>query len=231
MLPWLPPQPVSFPPLDNALDEPAGLLAAGGDLTPAWLLEAYRRGIFPWYADGQPILWWSPDPRLVLFSDEIRIRRSLAKRLRNAGFQVTFDHDFAAVIAACAAPRADCEGTWITTPMQIAYTRLHRMGQAHSIEVWRNEQLVGGLYGIALGCMFFGESMFSRESDASKIALVHLVHRLQAQGGGLIDCQMRTPHLVSLGAREIARSEFIGYLEHYTNQPAADWAKTASTRE
>lgn len=231
MLPWLPSRPVGFPSLDSALDEPDGLLAAGGALTPEWLLAAYQRGIFPWYSEDQPILWWSPDPRLVLFPDEIRVRRSLAKRLRNAGFRVTFDRAFAAVIAACAAVRADAEGTWITPSMQAAYHRLYQLGHAHSVEVWYEERLVGGLYGIALGRMFFGESMFSRERDASKVALVHLARHLQAQGGGLIDCQMHTPHLVSLGARDIARRDFIVYLEHYTGQPEAGWANAASTSD
>lgn len=223
MLPWLPARPIRFPPLATALDEPDGLLAAGGALTPEWLLAAYRRGIFPWFADGQPILWWSPDPRLVLFPDEIRVRRSLAKRLRNAGFHITADRDFAAVIEACATTRAAAEGTWITAPMQAAYHRLHQLGYAHSIEVWQAERLVGGLYGVALGRMFFGESMFSLERDASKVALVHLARHLQARGGGLIDCQMHTPHLVSLGARDIARADFIDYLEEYAGQSRLDW--------
>ncbi|GHB04944.1 leucyl/phenylalanyl-tRNA--protein transferase [Modicisalibacter luteus] len=229
MLPWLPSQPVAFPPLDYALDEPDGLLAAGGALTPDWLLAAYRRGIFPWYSEGQPILWWSPDPRLVLFPAEVRVRRSLAKRMRNAGFKVTCDHDFDGVINACATSRADAEGTWITAPMQQAYRQLHRLGHAHSIEVWRNERLVGGLYGISLGRMFFGESMFSVESDASKVALVHLTRYMQANGGGLIDCQMHTPHLVSLGARDIARNDFIVYLEEYVDQPALSWDMYATS--
>lgn len=223
MLPWLPSDSVDFPPLDTALDEPAGLLAAGGALTPEWLLTAYRRGIFPWYSVGQPILWWSPDPRLVLFPDEIHVRRSLAKRLRNAGFQVTFDQAFDAVIEACSSIRADAEGTWITDPMKQAYRRLHRLGYAHSVEVWHGAQLVGGLYGVSLGKLFFGESMFSRERDASKVALVHLARHMQHRGGGLIDCQMHTSHLVSLGARDIARKEFIDYLDVYVDQPAPDW--------
>lgn len=222
MLPWLPPQPISFPPLDCALDEPNGLLAAGGTLTPDWLLAAYRRGIFPWFSDDQPILWWSPDPRLVLFPEEIRVRRSLAKRLRNGGFTVSVDRAFSAVVNACATMRTDSEGTWITDSMQSAYQQLHQLGHAHSIEVWRENRLVGGLYGVELGGVFFGESMFTYERDASKVALVHLSRHLQRQGG-LIDCQMTTPHLVSLGAREIARSEFIDYLEHYTEQPEANW--------
>lgn len=223
MLPWLPAQPIHFPPLDSALDAPDGLLAAGGALTPDWLLAAYRRGIFPWFADDQPILWWSPDPRLVLFSGEIRVRRSLAKRLRNAGFDITCDNDFAAVIEACAAPRADAEGTWITASMQAAYRRLHQLGHAHSIEVRRHGHLVGGLYGVAIGRVFFGESMFSLERDASKVALVHLARYLERQGGGLIDCQMTTPHLLSLGARSIARDQFINYLNQYADRPAPNW--------
>lgn len=223
MLPWLPTQPIAFPPLNSALDEPDGLLAAGGALTPDWLLAAYRRGIFPWFSEGQPILWWSPNPRLVLFPEQLRVRRSLAKRLRNAGFEVTFDRDFDAVIHACASSRAAAEGTWITAPMQQAYGQLHRLGHAHSVEVWRNDRLVGGLYGVSLGRMFFGESMFSLESDASKVALVHLTRYMQANGGGLIDCQMHTPHLVSLGARDIARNDFIDYLEKYVDQPAPGW--------
>ncbi|MEC9483840.1 MAG: leucyl/phenylalanyl-tRNA--protein transferase [Halomonas sp.] len=233
MLPWLSPHPIAFPPVESALDEPDGLLAAGGALTPDWLLAAYRRGIFPWFSEGQPILWWSPDPRLVLFPREIRIRCSLAKRLRNAGFEVTFDRDFRAVIQACATLRADAEGTWITAPMQAAYVRLHELGHAHSVEVWRGDALVGGLYGVSLGRMFFGESMFSRENDASKVALVHLAEHLDAAGGGLIDCQMHTPHLVSLGARDIARTEFIGYLESHIDQPAPGWAMDVirATRE
>lgn len=215
MLPWLPPTPIQFPPTDTALDDPDGLLAAGGALTPAWLLAAYRRGIFPWYSDDQPILWWSPDPRMVLFPEELKVRRSLAKRLRNGGFSTSLDRAFAAVIEACAETRAAHEGTWITAEMRHAYLALHRLGHAHSVEVWREEELVGGLYGVAIGRMFFGESMFSRERDASKIALVALARHLQAAGGGLIDCQMHTAHLASLGARDIARDSFLDYLEQY----------------
>lgn len=231
MLPWLPAQPIHFPPLDTALDAPDGLLAAGGALTPDWLLAAYRRGIFPWFAEEQPILWWSPDPRLVLFPDQLRITRSLAKRLRNGGFHVTCDNAFAAVIEACATIRANAEGTWITASMQASYHRLYQLGHAHSIEIWRNERLVGGLYGVALGRMFFGESMFSLESDASKVALVHLARHLRMQGGGLIDCQMTTPHLLSLGARSIARSEFIDYLNEYVDQPAPSWDLASPPRD
>lgn len=215
MLPWLPPSPVQFPPIVQALDDPDGLLAAGGALTPAWLLAAYRRGIFPWFSDGQPILWWSPDPRMVLFPEELKVHRSLAKRLRNGGFHVTTNADFRGVIDGCAMTRANQGGTWITPEMRSAYLTLHRLGHAHSIEVWRDEALVGGLYGVALGKIFFGESMFSLERDASKIALVHLARHLEANGGGLIDCQMHTTHLASLGARDIARQHFLDYLEQY----------------
>ncbi|MDW7746703.1 leucyl/phenylalanyl-tRNA--protein transferase [Halomonas sp.] len=215
MLPWLPDRPVGFPPVASALRDPDGLLAAGGALTPEWLLAAYRRGIFPWFSDDQPVLWWSPDPRMVLFPGEIRVRRSLAKRLRNGGFSVTADTAFERVVAACAAPRDGQPGTWITTEMQAAYGRLHALGAARSVEVWRADALVGGLYGVAMGPVFFGESMFSRAPDASKVALVHLVHTMSAGDGRLIDCQMHTGHLASLGARDIARSEFIGYLEQW----------------
>lgn len=218
MLPWLSSYCVQFPNVDQALDDPDGLLAAGGALTPEWLLAAYRRGIFPWFSDGQPILWWSPNPRMVLFPEEIRVRRSLAKRLRNAGFRVSFDQDFAAVIDACATSRAYQEGTWITHEMQTAYLALHDLGHAHSVEVWHEQRLVGGLYGVALGKVFFGESMFSRERDASKIALVHLARHLLACGGGMIDCQMHTEHLAWMGARDIARGEFIDYLDRYVQQ-------------
>lgn len=219
MLPWLPPSPVQFPPVSEALCDPDGLLAAGGALAPEWLLAAYRRGIFPWFSDGQPILWWSPNPRMVLFPNEIRIRRSLAKRLRNGGFTVTANRAFDAVTAACAAPREAQPGTWINDDMRRAYARLHAIGAAHSVEVWRQNALVGGLYGVALGPVFFGESMFSWATDASKVALVRLAGSMAAGGGRLIDCQMHTPHLASLGAREIARAGFIDYLEEWLSHP------------
>ncbi|MCE8037064.1 leucyl/phenylalanyl-tRNA--protein transferase [Halomonas sp. MCCC 1A11062] len=213
MLSWLPARPVRFPPVSHALRDPEGLLAAGGELTPEWLLAAYRHGIFPWYSDDQPILWWCPNPRMVLFLDELRIARSLDKRLRNGGLRVTFDRAFAAIVRACAEPRQGQPGTWITEEMHAAYVTLHRLGYARSVEVWRGAELVGGLYGVAMGPVFFGESMFSRANDASKIALVHLVRAMRAGGGRLIDCQMHTRHLASLGARDIARTEFINYLE------------------
>ncbi|NWO11606.1 leucyl/phenylalanyl-tRNA--protein transferase [Chromohalobacter salexigens] len=229
MLPWLPPHRIGFPPVEQALREPDGLLAAGGELSPDWLRCAYRRGIFPWFAPGEPILWWSPDPRLVLFPDEIHVRRSLAKRLRNAGFTVTFDHAFSTVIDACAAPREEHAGTWITPEMRHAYCRLHAESVAHSVEVWRDGELVGGLYGIGLGGVFFGESMFSRVADASKVALVHLARHLSAHGGQLIDCQVHTPHLASLGARRIARSTFIDYLDQYTEGHGSPMPWSSST--
>ena len=215
MLPWLSAHPVQFPPVSQALDQPSGLLAAGGTLEPAWLLAAYRQGIFPWYSDNQPILWWSPDPRTVLFPEELHVSRSLAKRVRNGGFEVTFNRAFAAVVTACSAPRPEQDGTWITQEMQAAYLTLHQLGYARSVEVWDNNTLVGGLYGVALGPVFFGESMFSHRRDASKIALVHLVQAMRHDGGKLIDCQMHTQHLARLGARNIARADFIGYLDTY----------------
>ena len=197
-----------FPPLAAAQKEPNGLLAVGGDLSPRRLLDAYRRGIFPWYSEGDPILWWSPDPRMVLFPDELRVTRSLAKTLRNKSHEVRFDTAFDAVMRGCAAPRPGQGGTWIGPEMRAAYRKLHDLGYAHSAETWIDGELAGGLYGVAIGAAFFGESMFSRARDASKIALVALVRRLAAEGYGLIDCQMHTAHLASLGAREIPRAEF-----------------------
>ena len=207
---WLSPQdaPDRFPPIEQALDEPAGLLAAGGDLSSERLLAAYQRGIFPWYSPGQPVLWWAPDPREVLYPSEFRRSRSLMKSLRNRGFELTVDRDFDAVIRACAAPRPHSIGTWITPEMRAAYLELHRLGYAHSIETWREGRLVGGLYGVRLGGVFFGESMFSRESDASKVALSHLVDLCLELGIAVIDCQLASRHLKSLGSRSIPRSEF-----------------------
>jgi leucyl/phenylalanyl-tRNA---protein transferase len=197
-----------FPPLEQALDEPEGLLAAGGNLAPARLLAAYRRGIFPWYSAGQPVLWWSPDPREVLFPQEFKCSRSLAKTLRNRGFEVTFDRDFATVVAACASRRPNSAGTWITPEMLAAYRELHVRGHAHSVEVRLAGQLVGGLYGVLLGRVFFGESMFSRERDASKVAMARLVERAGVAGLQLIDCQLPTAHLRTLGSRPVPRAEF-----------------------
>lgn len=198
-----------FPDVSLALTDPPGLLAVGASLDPDCLLRAYRGGIFPWYEAGQPILWWSPDPRLVLFPERLRISRSLRKTLRNGGFEVSFDRDFAAVVRACGEPREASAGTWITAEMMAAYERLHRLGHAHSVEAWHEGRLVGGLYGVALGRVFFGESMFHRRTDASKVAFAALVRRLHESGFEMIDCQMETGHLVSLGAETLPRTAFI----------------------
>lgn len=203
----------SFPPLEKALDDPNGLLAIGGDLSPQRLIEAYRSGIFPWFNEDEPILWWSPDPRMVLFPEELKISRSLRKTLYKDHYQILTDTAFTQVMHACAAPRKGQSGTWIHPEMIAAYTTLHDMGLAHSVETWIDGELVGGLYGVALGKVFFGESMFSSSTDASKIAFVHLVKQLQYREFGLIDCQVKTHHLASLGAREISRASFSLQLE------------------
>lgn len=224
MLTWLNRENLTFPPLEKALREPNGLLAAGGDLSPERLIQAYRHGCFPWYQDGQPILWWSPDPRTVLLPEELHMSRSLRKLLRQQRYQVSFDRDFAAVIQACAAPRAYADGTWITNNMQAAYLKLHERGFAHSVEVWDGDALVGGLYGLAMGRLFFGESMFSRADNASKVGFATLVNHLHASGFVMIDCQMPTEHLHSLGARAISRKAFAEYLQRYVDQPnSATW--------
>lgn len=197
-----------FPPVENALIEPNGLLAVGGDLSPQRLLAAYCKGIFPWFNEDDPILWWSPDPRMVMFPSELKISRSLRKTLKKDYYQICTDRCFTQVMQACAAPRKEQAGTWIHPQMIAAYSALHEMGLAHSVETWIDGELAGGLYGVSLGKVFFGESMFSRQPDASKIAFVHLVKQLQCWEYGLIDCQVRTGHLASLGAREISRAEF-----------------------
>lgn len=224
MIRWLGPRD-PFPPVEAALREPNGLLAAGADLTPARLVDAYRRGIFPWSGDDEPMLWWTPDPRMVLFLDELRVSRSLRRRIRAGGFTVTADVAFGDVIAGCAEPRLDGDGTWITDAVAWAYQELHRLGMAHSIETWVGDDLVGGLYGVTIGRMFYGESMFARVSDASKLALVFLVRQLARWGFEMIDCQMSTPHLASLGAREIPRREFVQRLQALTAAPGipAPW--------
>lgn len=208
-----------FPPLEQALDEPDGLLAAGGDLASARLLAAYRRGIFPWYSAGQPVLWWSPDPREILIPGEFRCSRSLAKSMRNRGFEIDFDRDFAAVVGACAARRESSAGTWITPEMHAAYAELHALGHAHSVEVRLGGELVGGLYGVLMGTLFFGESMFSRTSDASKAALAWLVERGLVAGLTLIDCQLPTPHLRSLGSKPMNRRDFSARVRAATAVP------------
>jgi leucyl/phenylalanyl-tRNA---protein transferase len=197
-----------FPPLDHALDEPNGLLAVGGDLTIDTLLNAYRRGIFPWYSSDQPILWWSPEPRAVILPAHVHVSRSLAKRMRQGGFELGWDHDFAAVIDACAAPRVAASGTWITPAMRSAYLALHAAGHAHAIECRIDGRLCGGLYGVVVGRVFFGESMFSHARDASKVVLVTLCRWLCAWGYELFDCQLPSAHLTSLGARTMPRAEF-----------------------
>ncbi len=189
--------------------EPNGLLCAGLDLSPARILDAYRHGIFPWFNPGEPVLWWSPDPRMVLVPAEVKVARSLRQRMKRGGYEVRVDTSFREVMLACAEPRAGQSGTWISQPMLDAYARLHELGYAHSVETWMDGELAGGLYGMAIGRMFYGESMFSRRPDASKLALVHLCRQLEAWGFGLIDCQMETAHLASMGARPIPRSEFI----------------------
>ncbi|MBP8007867.1 MAG: leucyl/phenylalanyl-tRNA--protein transferase [Thiopseudomonas sp.] len=230
MITWLNRASLKFPPLHKALREPNGLLAAGGDLSAERLVAAYRHGCFPWYQDGQPLLWWSPDPRTVLLPNNLHISRSLRKVLRSDLFSVTFDRNFTDVIHACSEPRKDEDGTWITSEMQAAYFALHAQGHAHSVEVWQQDQLVGGLYGIAIGQLFFGESMFSRTSNASKVGFVTLVSALKAAGFVLIDCQMPTAHLISLGAESIRRSEFSEYLtQHLDINTDMQWLTPAIT--
>jgi leucyl/phenylalanyl-tRNA--protein transferase len=238
---WIRPgdPPDAFPDPQRALHEPDGLLAVGGDLEPARLLAAYRRGIFPWYEAGQPILWWSPDPRAVLLPDELRVSTSLRKTLRTGRLRVTLDVAFAEVVSACAAPRVHQRGTWLTAEMQHAYIRLHEMGYAHSVEAWSGDALAGGLYGVTLGRVFFGESMFSRLRDASKVALVRLVEEARARGIHLIDCQVQSHHLETLGSRTMSRQEFLRLLDRlcadaqpgsWNVAPAAGRADGASQR-
>lgn len=212
----------SFPPPSQALREPNGLLAAGGDVVPERLLAAYPRGIFPWYNEGQPVLWWSPDPRAVLLPGEIRVNRSLRKRLRNAGFEISLDTAFEDVIDACARierPSQPEPGTWITSDMRETFLALHERGYAHSVEAWRDGELAGGLYGIAIGRVFFGESMFSRITDASKVALVWLCRQLQAWDFPILDCQVESAHMRRLGALEIPRSRFLEILDRHCRRP------------
>lgn len=214
-LPWIAADapPDALPRCEHALTHPNGLLAAGGRLSSDWLLHAYRHGVFPWYGEDQPILWWSPDPRAVLPVDAFKVSRSLRRRLNRGDYRVTADRAFAAVIAACAEPRDEVAGTWITPAMRDAYLRLHREGFAHSFETWQGEQLVGGLYGIAIGSVFFGESMFTRATDASKVAFATAMSFFAHDGIELVDCQVPTAHLASLGAFEVPRSDFIATIE------------------
>jgi leucyl/phenylalanyl-tRNA--protein transferase len=215
--------------LEHALREPPGLLAAGGDLSPARLLAAYERGVFPWYSAQQPILWWSPDPRMVLFPNEFKCSRSLGKTLRNGPFTSRVDSDFGATIRACAAPRRSGPDTWLNNDMIASYEQLHELGFGHSIETYDAGQLVGGLYGIQLGQVFFGESMFSLSRDASKVALARLVEECRARDIQLVDCQVASAHLASLGAREVSRSQFVGLLRRYARRsPRGSWAAAAA---
>ncbi len=204
---------IEFPNPELALSDPNGLLAFGGDLSPERLINAYQHGIFPWFNPGNPICWWSPDPRAVLFFDDLKISQSLAKTIRQNRFTITTDQAFDQVISACAATRKNAPGTWITDEMIIAYNNLHALGHAHSIEAWQDDKLVGGLYGVSVGSVFCGESMFSRLRDASKVVIVHLVRHLQALHYQLLDCQIQNPHLASLGVTEIPRTTYLKLLK------------------
>lgn len=216
-----------FPSPHRALDEPNGLLAIGGDLDPRRLLTAYHSGIFPWYGAHQPILWWSPNPRALLRPDRLHVSRSLHKVLRRQEFELWLNRDFMAVVEACAAPRRDSEDTWITSELKAAYAVLHRAGHAHSVEVWQAGELIGGLYGISVGRVFCGESMFHRRTDASKLALIGLCRHFSAWGGELIDCQLQTEHLASLGVEEWSRQHFVQRLQQLRqfSLPAACWTR------
>ena len=223
-IPWLSADNYDFPPSESALLEPNGLLAGGGDLSAERLIAAYKRGIFPWYEEDQPILWWSPNPRAVLFPNELKISKSLAKTLRQKRFEVRFDYNFEAVIRNCSVPREEGGETWITEEMIQAYCQLHAQGVAHSVETWQDGELTGGLYGLSIGQIFFGESMFSFRANASKIAFVHLVKHLQACHFPMIDCQVGNPHLESLGAREIPLTRFKEILSTHINaDPGRAW--------
>lgn len=213
-----------FPAIDSALAEPDGLLVAGGCLSSQRIIKAYQQGIFPWYSPGEPILWWSPNPRLVLFPDKLKISRSLRKTIRKEVFKLTYNQAFPQVMQYCAAPREKESGTWINEEMYLAYTQLHQQGIAHSFEAWFNDELIGGLYGIAIGQVFFGESMFHRKTDASKVAFCSLVQQLAEWGYQLIDCQVRTDHLTSLGAEEIKRDHFSKLLKQYCPHSPSDAA-------
>ena len=215
-----------FPPVERARDQPNGLLAAGGGLAVPRLLDAYSRGIFPWFSEGDPVLWWCPHPRMVLPTDAVHVSRSLQRRLRRRDYRITMDRAFAEVVCECAAPRRDEAGTWLVPSMRRAYQRLHDAGAAHSIEVWIDGSLAGGLYGVAIGRMFFGESMFSRQTNGSKIALVTLATQLARWKFPFIDCQLQTTHLATLGAREIARREFVRLVGRLVQLPSvpAPWS-------
>ncbi len=215
----------SFPAAGRALAEPDGLLCAGGDLSPARLLYAYTHGIFPWYEAGQPLLWWSPNPRCVIVPGELHKSRRLHRYLRNSNLQVSFDHAFSDVMHACAQDREDLPGTWITDEMITAYTAMHNLGWAHSVEIWQEGELVGGLYGLSIGRVFFGESMFSHVSNASKLALSVICQEIENRNFALFDCQVESPHLMSLGATLMPRSTFLRLLQTFSTPPTKtmDW--------
>lgn len=224
-------RPDAFPDICAAMSEPNGLLAAGGDLSEPRLLAAYSQGIFPWFDDGQPVLWWSPDPRCVIVPGDFHASRRLRRSLRRRDFTISFNTSFDEVIAACALPREGQDGTWITSDMSAAYRHLHRRGWAHSVEVWRNDLLVGGLYGLAIGKVFFGESMFSTSNDASKAAMLELCRVLEAAGFVLLDGQVASPHLLSLGATLMPRSEFKAVLRTECKEAIrfTDWPEGRNT--
>jgi leucyl/phenylalanyl-tRNA--protein transferase len=222
MIPYLGPAD-PFPPVERALDNPDGLLAAGGSLTTKRLVDAYSHGIFPWFNEGDPILWWSPDPRTVLRPSKIHVSHSLRKRLRKDAFMITLDRAFTRVLDGCAAPRGGDTGTWLGPPMRRAYKQLHSAGLAHSLEVWMDGELAAGIYGVALGRMFFGESMFTRRTDASKIGIVRLAMQLDRWQFPLIDCQLETGHLLSLGAEAMPRRQFVAQIEQLVRETAPVW--------
>ncbi len=230
---WLEPDSIDFPPTRTALEDPNGLLAAGTTLSCEQLVAAYQRGVFPWFEDGQPVLWWSPSPRLVLLPEELHISKSMKKLLKKGAFDVTTDLVFDEVVQHCAAPRPDQQGTWITEEISDAYQEMHLRGLAHSVEVWQNGQLVGGLYGIAMGQIFFGESMFALSANASKYGFICLVQALKQLNYKLIDCQVHTNHLASLGAKEIPRHDFENYLLNFIKDGAltAEWPKDLSREQ
>jgi leucyl/phenylalanyl-tRNA--protein transferase len=232
-LSWLDEPTFNFPAIESALKEPNGLLAAGGDLKPERLTEAYRLGIFPWYERGQPILCWPPDPKIVLFPEDLIVTSSLRKFIRKQQYTISMDRDFLQVINACSGQRTNSDGTWITEELKRSYCQLHSMGVAHSVEVWHQNELVGGLYGLALGQMFFGESMFSHESNTSKLALVFLVKQLKIWNYRLIDCQVSSAHLESLGAKEISRHRFKRYLNEHLDSPGitGTWHPTITKQQ
>ena len=229
MVRWLDLEEISFPPTEDALEEPNGLLAASEELGINRLINAYQRGIFPWYSEDQPILWWSPDPRMVITRESLHISRTMRKLINKRAYSVTSDKAFGEVISSCAAPRETQDGTWITEEIIESYKELHHLGYAHSIEVWKEESLVGGLYGIALGKVFFGESMFSRANNASKYGFVTMANRLFEEGYKLIDCQVSSEHMESLGGFDVSRRDFETILSKSQCERPGEWPFSEST--